>query len=52
MSSFFPIAEVGVFLHCRKCDSLVVVAVPHFDPHLGGGHLAATGRADDCFCRL
>ena len=40
------------FLHCRNCDSLAVVAVAHFDPHLASRHLAATGRADDCFCHL
>ena len=35
-----------------NCDSLAVVAVAHFDPRLAGRHLAAIGRADDCFCRL
>ena len=41
--------EEALFLHCRNCDSLAVVAVAHFDPHLAGCHLAATGRVDDCF---
>ena len=30
--------------HCRNCDSLPVVVVAHFDPHLAGCHLAAIGR--------
>ena len=38
-----------LFLHCRNCDSLAVVAVAHFDPHLASRHLSAPGRADDCF---
>ena len=42
----------GEATHCRNCDSLAVVAVAHLDPHLAGRHLAAIGRADDCFCRL
>ena len=41
-----------LFLHCRNCDSLAVVVVAHFDPHLAGCHLAATGRTDDCFCHF
>ena len=41
-----------LFLHCRNCDSLTVVAVAHFDPHLAAHHLAAIGRAADCFCHL
>ena len=36
-------------LHFGNFDSLVGVAVAHFDPHLAGRHLAAIGRADDCF---
>ena len=40
------------FLHCQNCDSLAVVVVAHFHPHLTGRHLAAIGRPDDCFCRL
>ena len=35
-----------------NCDSLTVVAVPHFDSHLTGHHLAAIGRADDYFSRF
>ena len=38
-----------LFLHCRNCDSLAIVAVAHFNPHLNGRHLAAIGRADECF---
>ena len=30
-------------MHCRNCNSLAVAAVAHVD------HLAAIGRADDCF---
>ena len=41
--------EATLFLHR---DSLAVVAVVHFYPHLAGRHLAATRRADDFFCRL
>ena len=41
-----------LFLHCRDCDLLAVVVVTHFDPHLAGLHLAATGRVDDCFSRF
>ena len=41
-------SDETLFLHCRNCDSLAVVAVAHFDPR----HLAARGRADDRFCRL
>ena len=33
----------------RNCDQ---PAVAHFDPPLAGSHLAAKGRADDCFCHL
>ena len=41
------------YIICRNGDSLaVVVVVAHFDLHLAGRHLAAIGRADDCFCRL
>ena len=35
-----------LFLHCRNCDSLAVVVVAHFDPHLPGRHLAATGSGE------
>ena len=42
----------ALFLHCRNCDSLTVVAVAHFDLHLAGRHLASIGRAEDCFSRL
>ena len=42
----------ALFLHCRNCDSLAVVAVAHIDFHLAGRHLAAISRADDYFCRL
>ena len=42
----------ALFLHCRNCDSLAVVVVAHFDPHLAGRHLAVLRKADDCFCRL
>ena len=31
----------ALFLHCRNCDSLAVVVVAHFDPHLADHHLAA-----------
>ena len=31
---------------------LAVVDVAHFDSHLAGRHLAAIGRADDCFYHL
>ena len=41
-----------LFLHCQDCDSLVVVVVAHFDPHLAGRCLADIRRADDCFRRL
>ena len=37
----------ALFLHCRNCDSLAVVAVAHFDPHLAGHYLPAIRRADD-----
>ena len=32
-----------LFLHCQNCDSLTVVDVAHFDPHLAGHHLATIG---------
>ena len=35
-----------LFLHC---DSLAVVAVAHFAPHLAGRHLTAIGIAEVCF---
>ena len=41
-----------LFLRCRNCDSLTVVAVAHFNTHLAGRHLAAIGRVDNCFSRL
>ena len=56
-----PTEELGLinsqFLYtqqgdCRNCDSLTVVVVAHFDHHLAGRHLVATGRADDCFSRF
>ena len=37
---------------CQNCDSLAVVAVAPFDPHLAGQHLAAIGRDDNCFYPL
>ena len=40
------------FLHCRNCDSLAVVAVVHFDPHLAGRRLVAIRSAEDCSCPL
>ena len=40
------------FLHCLNCDSLAVVAVVHFDPHLAGRRLVAIGRVEGCFCPL
>ena len=49
---YLPQGEATHFLHCRNCDSLVVVvvvAVANFDPHLTGRHLATIGRDDDCF---
>ena len=39
-----------VYLHCRNCDSLTVVAVAHFD--LAGCHTSSIVRADDYFCGL
>ena len=36
----------------RAISALSEIAVAHFDPRLAGSHLAAIGRADDCFCRL
>ena len=42
----------ALFLCCQDCDSLVVVVVAYFDLHLAGRHLAAIGRADDCFSRF
>ena len=41
-----------LFLHCRNRDSLAVVAVAHFDPHLAGRHFVAIRRPDDFSCRL
>ena len=38
------VRQRAIFLHCRNCDSLTVVAVAHFDPHLAARHLAAIGR--------
>ena len=44
--------EVTRYFCIVGTNSLAVVAVAHFDPHLAGRHLAATGRPDDCSCRL
>ena len=38
-----------LFLQYQNCDSLAVVPVAHFDPHLAGHHLNTIGRADDFF---
>ena len=44
--------EATRFFCIVNCDSRTVVVVAHFDPHLAGRRLSATGRADDCFCHL
>ena len=40
-SNLFIKVRNALFLHCRNCDSLTVVTVAHFDPHLAGRHLSA-----------